>query len=187
MAACEKCADLEREVAALKKEKGELEAMLRDKRLEALDVIAHNTEVIQRRFLNKKATKYAGVNGLSRLTEAQVAVNDRLFSQYKFLFELPAKAEQMQAKTDNVKTRTANLKVDTRLKEEKIKSTQADRALKEHQTRLIEAATRVLERYARTGNMVEADFEVIDQLKEIGVKIPARLAGKNLKQTNGAR
>ena len=28
--------------------------------------------------------------------------------------------------------------------------------------------------------MVEADFEVIDQLKEIGVKIPARVAEKNL-------
>ena len=59
--------------------------------------------------------------------------------------------------------------------------------LKERQAMLIEAATMVLERYAQTGNMVDADFEVIDQLKEIGVKIPARIAQKTLKQTNGVR
>ena len=35
--------------------------------------------------------------------------------------------------------------------------------------------------------MVEADFEVIDQLKQIGVKIPARLAGKKPKQINGVK
>ena len=74
-----------------------------------------------------------------------------------------------------------------RLKEEKIKASQADRHLKESQARILEAATMVLERYANTGNMVEADFEIIDQLKQIGVKIPARIAQKTLKQTNGAR
>ena len=40
MATCEQCAALEREVEALKKEKGELEAMLHDKRLKNLRTIA---------------------------------------------------------------------------------------------------------------------------------------------------
>ncbi|MDE2798665.1 MAG: hypothetical protein OXI94_08350 [Gemmatimonadota bacterium] len=93
----------------------------------------------------------------------------------------------MLAKTENIRTRTAQSEADTRLKEEKIKVSQADRNLKEQQARLLEAATLALERYARTGNLVDADFEVIDQLKEIGVKIPAKVSAKKLKQTNGMK
>ena len=187
MATCEKCAALEREVEALRKRLAVYDKyrdLLKDSHLEGIVKKMMN---VQGNLLNQKATKYAGINGLARLSEAQAAVSDRLFAQTLTLFELPAKAEQMQVRTDNIRTRTTNIEVDTQLKQEKVRALQADRELKERQAMLIEAATMVLERYAQTGNMVDADFEVIDQLKQIGVKIPARIAQKTLKQINGAR
>ena len=182
MATCEKCAALEREVEALKKEKGELEAILHNNRFEILRTIAHNTGQAVTVSLKTK-----GERASTRFIDSHIAANDSFFSQHMSLFELPQKTEQMQAKTENLRARTALVEVDARLKEEKIKALQADRGLKEQQARILEAATMVLERYAQTGNMVDADFEVIDQLKQIGVKIPARIAQKTLKQINGAR
>ena len=110
-----------------------------------------------------------------------MVTNDRLFTQHKALAELSLKIEQ-KAKTANITTRTALAEADTRLKEEKIKDLQAGRLLKEEQTRFLGVASLALERYAQTGNRVEADFEIIEQLKQIGVKIPARLP-KNVKKT----
>ena len=75
------------------------------------------------------------------------------------------------------------VEVDTQLKREKVKVLRADRELKESQAMLVEAATEVLKRYANGGDMLEADFVVIDQLKEIGLKIPKKLPAKNQKQT----
>ena len=187
MATCEKCVALEREVEALRKRLAVYDKyrdLLKDSHLEGIVKKMMN---VQGNLLNQKTTKYAGINGLARLSEAQAAVSDRLFAQTLTLFELPAKAEQMQVRTDNIRTRTTNIEVDTQLKQEKVRALQADRELKERQAMLIAAATMVMERYAQTGNMVDADFEVTDQLKQIGVKIPARIAQKTLKQTNGAR
>ena len=182
MATCEKCAALEREVEALRKRLAVYDKyrdLLKDSHLEGIVKKMMN---VQGELLNQKATKYAGINGLARLSEAQAAVSDRLFAQTLTLFELPAKAEQMQVRMDNVRTRTANLEVDMRLKEEKIKDSQAGRLLKEQQARFLGAVSLVLERFARGDEMVEADFEVLGQLEQIGGKIPALLA-KNLKKT----
>ena len=184
MATCEKCAALEREVEALKKEKGELEAILHKARFKTLQTIAHNTGEAIAVSLNFKGVRTSSV---ARFVDSHIAANDRFFSQHLSLFELPQKTEQMQAKTENLRARTTLVEVDVRLKEEKIKALQADRGLKEQQARILEAATMVLERYVKTGNMVDADFEVIDQLKEIGFKIPAKVSTRNLKQTNGVR
>ena len=177
MAMCEKCAALECENEVLRKR-----LAVYDKYGELLDnhlgALVQSATEKQRRFFNIVPGEKASINACSRLAEAQAAVNDRLFAQLVMLFELPLKTEQMQAKTENLRTRTAQVEADARLKGEKIKGLQADRALKEHQTQLIGAATRALERYANTGNMVDADFEVIDQLKEIGVKIPAKIQQK---------
>ena len=178
---CERCAALERENEALKERNGELEAILHDSGIDALRLIVSNTNAAISVALKSKGGRS------TKFLDAYISANDRHFSQRQALVELPLKTEQTKAKTENIRTRTAQAEVDTRLKEEKIKGLQADRALKEHQTQLIGAATRALERYAETGNMVDADFEVIDQLKQIGVKIPARIAQKTLKQTNGAR
>ena len=183
MATCERCAALEREVEALKKEKGKLEAILHDKRLKNLRTIAGSTSDSILASLKYKGS----ASSAARFLESHTAANDRWFSQHKALVELPLKTEQMKGKIDNTRARTTNIEVDTQLKQEKVRALQADRELKERQAMLIEAATMVLERYAQTGNMVDADFEVIDQLKQIGVKIPARIAQKTLKQTNGAR
>ena len=182
MAACEKCVALEHEVEALKKEKGELEVMLH-KRLKILRTIANSTDDFILASLKYKGSE----SSAARFLESLTAANDRFFFQHKALFELPLKTEQMKGKIDNTRARTTNIEVDTQLKQEKIKALQADRHLKESQARILEAATMVLERYANTGNMVEADFEIIDQLKQIGFKIPARITQKTLKQTNGAR
>ena len=183
MMACEKCAALERENEALRKDNAKLEAMLHDDRLRRLRIIANSTsETIL------ASLKYKGsASSAARFLESHTAANDRWFSQHKALFELPLKTEQMKGKIENTRARTTNIEVDTQLKQEKVRALQADRELKERQAMLIEAATMVLERYAQTGNMVDADFEVIDQLKEIGFKIPARITQKTLKQTNSAR
>ena len=93
----------------------------------------------------------------------------------------------LDLKIENTKARTALVEVDTQLKREKVEALRADRELKERQALLVEAATEVLKRYANGGDMLEADFVVIDQLKEIGLKIPKKLPAKNLKQTNGVR
>ena len=178
---CERCAALERENEALKKRNGELEGILQDRGFDALRTIASNTDAAISVALQSKS------GDSHKLLEAYMSANDRHFSQRQALAELPLKIEQTKAKTDNITTRTALAEADIRLKEEKIKGLQADRSLKEQQARLLEAATRVLERYANTGNMVDADFEVIDQLKEIGLKIPAKVSAKKLKQTNGVR
>ena len=185
MAICENCKDLERKVAVLRNRLaifGKYDDLLKD-RLE--DVVLSTIEK-QKKFFSLPSGQKANISN-SRLAEAQAEVSSRLFDQIVALSELPAKAEQMQAKTENTRTRTALAEADTRLKEEKIKGLQADRALKEEQARFLGAASLALARYANTGNMVEADFEVIDQLKQIGVKIPARLVGKKPKQINGAR
>lgn len=115
-----------------------------------------------------------------------MSANDRHFSQRQALAELPLKTEQTRAKIENTKARTAQVEVDTRLKEEKIKAMQADRSVKERQALLLEATALLMERYANGDIiMVDAVFMLIDQLKEVGYKIPARLPAKNQKQTNG--
>ena len=181
--ACEKCAALERENEALRKDNAKLEAMLHDDRLRRLRIIANSTsETIL------ASLKYKGsASSAARFLESHTAANDRWFSQHKALFELPLKTEQMKGKIENTRARTTNIEVDTQLKQEKVRALQADRELKERQAMLIEAVTEVLKRYANGGDMVDADFEVIGELREIGLKFPARLTAKSGKQTNGAR
>ena len=65
---------------------------------------------------------------------------------------------------------------------------QLENAEREAMIELYAAAVDAVERLG-TGNMVEADFEVLDSLKQIGVKIPKNLkvVKKIPKQTNGMR
>ena len=105
MSTCERCAALEREVEALKKEKGELEAILHKARFKTLQTIAHNTGEAVTVSLKTK-----GERASTRLIESHIAANDRFFSQHLSLFELPQKTEQMQAKTENLRARTGLVK-----------------------------------------------------------------------------
>ena len=173
---CEKCESLAHELAKVKRENEQLRAILSDESFEAMQTAAFCTSQAGAVTVEVKSDKSF------RYLKTQIAANDRIFAQRQALVELPLKIEQVKTKTENIKTRTALAEADTRLKEEKIKDLQAGRLLKEEQTRFLGAASLALERYAQTGNLVEADFEIIDQLKQIGVKIPARLP-KNVKKT----
>ena len=173
---CEACESLAHELAEAKRENEQLRAIMSDKSLEAMQTAA---------FITSQASKVA-VKAKSdealRYTKTQLAVNDRLFAQHQALVELPLKLEQMKAKNANLTSRTDLNTTDNRLKEEKIKDMQAGRLLKEQQARFLGAVSLVLERFARGDELVEADFEVLGQLEQIGGKIPALLA-KNLKKT----
>ena len=169
---CETCESLAHELAEVKRENEQLRTIMRDKSLEAMRIAAFNTS-----HASKVAARAKSDEDL-RYAKTQLAVNDRLFAQNQALAELPLKIEQTKAKTANITTRTALAEADIRLKEEKTKGLQADRLLKEEQARFLGAASQVLELAAETGNMVDADFEIIDQLKQIGVKIPPRIAEK---------
>ena len=167
---CEKCESLAHELAEVKRENEQLRTIMRDKSLEAMRIAAFNTS-----HASKVAARAKSDEDL-RYAKTQLVANDRLFAQHQALVESPLKTEQMKAKTENIKARTALAETDRRLKEEKIKDSQADRFLK----------SLVLELLAEKGNMVDADVVVLDQfvrlLKQSGVKIPVLLA-KNLKKT----
>ena len=127
------------------------------------------------------------ISNKAKLLESRSMALGRLFSQEQAIAEMPLKIEHTRVKIENTKARTALAEVDTQLKREKVEALRADRELRERQAMLVEAATEVLKRYANGDDMLEADFVVIDQLKEIGLKIPKKLPAKNQKQTNGVR
>ena len=178
---CEKCAALEREVAALKRERAELAAMVHSSRVRVLGAVSgelvHLIDGVPKTDLT--------ISNKAKLLESRSTALGRLFSQEQAIAEMPLKIEHARVKIENTKARTALAEADTQLKMEKVEALRADRELKDHQAMLIEAATEVLKRYANGGDMVEADFEVIGELREIGLKFPAKLPAKNLKQTNG--
>ena len=173
---CETCESLAHELAEVKRENEQLRAILSDKSLEEMRIAAYNTSQAG------KVAAGAKSDVALRYTKTQLAVYDRLFAQHQALVEFPLKLEHMKAKIANLTSRTDLDTTEKRLKEEKIKDLQAGRLLKEQQDRFLEAVSLVLERFARGDEMVEADFEVLDHLEQIGGKIPALLA-KNLKKT----
>ena len=177
------CAALEREVEALKRERAELAAMIHGSRVKVLRVVSESTV----QLIDGVSKTNLSISNQARLLDSKTAALDRLFSQEQAIAEMPLKIEQTRVKIENSKARTALVEVDTQLKREKVEALRADRELKERQAMLIEAVTEVLKRYANGGDMVDADFEVIGELREIGLKFPARLTAKSGKQTNGAR
>ena len=124
--------------------------------------------------------------------EREVKVKDEIEARLKLL-PLRAKLIEIEEKTENIKAqrgliqgRTAQAKLNQLLTQEKIKKMQLENAEREAMIELYAAAVDAVERLG-TGNMVEADFEVLDSLKQIGVKIPKNLkvVKKIPKQTNG--
>ena len=104
------------------------------------------------------------------------------------LIEIEEKTENIKAQRGLIQGRTAQAKLNQLLTQEKIKKMQLENAEREAMIELYAAAVDAVERLG-TGNMVEADFEVLDSLKQIGVKIPKNLkvVKKIPKQTNGVR
>ena len=126
--------------------------------------------------------------------EREAKVKDEIEARLKLL-PLRAKLAETEARTENLKAqkgliqgRTEQAKLDQLLTQEKIKKMQLENAEREAMIELYAAAVNAVERLG-TSNMVEADFEVLDSLKQIGVKIPKNLkvVKKIPKQTNGMR
>ena len=98
----------------------------------------------------------------------------------------------MQAKMAEVEARTASYKARKELTEAQKKMTEAKTekiALENEEKRamiqLYQAAQQAVERIG-AGQAIEADFEVIDNLKQIGVKFTPKIkSAALLKQTNG--
>lgn len=98
----------------------------------------------------------------------------------------------MQAKIAEVEARTASYKARKELTESQTKATElkAEKIALENEEKramiqLYQTAQQAVERLG-AGQAVEADFEVIDNLKQIGVKIPPKIkSAALLKQTNG--
>ena len=157
--------------------------MIHGSRVKVLRVVSESTV----QLIDGVSKTNLSISNQARLLDSKTAALDRLFSQEQAIAEMPLKIEQTRVKIENSKARTALVEVDTQLKREKVEALRADRELKERQAMLIEAVTEVLKRYANGGDMVDADFEVIGELREIGLKFPARLTAKSGKQTNGAR
>ena len=126
--------------------------------------------------------------------EREVKVKDEIEARLKLL-PLRAKLIEIEEKTENIKAqrgliqgRTAQAKLNQLLTQEKIKKMQLENAEREAKIALYQTAIEAVERLG-AGQAVEADFEVLDNLKQMGVKIPPKIksAAHLLKQTNGER
>ena len=102
------------------------------------------------------------------------------------LAEIEARTENLKAQKGLIEGRTVQAKLNQFLTQEKIKKAQLENAEREAMIELYRAAVDAVERLG-TGQMIEADFEVLESLKQIGVKIPKKLksGGQIQKQTNG--
>ena len=123
--------------------------------------------------------------------ERGVTETDEISARLKLL-PLRAKLKEIEARTENlneqkglIQGRTAQTKLNQLLTQEKIRKLQLENAAQEAMIELYAAAVDAVGRLG-TGQMVEADFVVLDSLKQIGVKIPKKLksGGQILKQTN---
>ena len=189
---CEKCAALEREIEALKKECPRCH-ILENQVWEASELLLQ--ERAAREGIEIAADFDDTAMRLDTLyREREVKVKDEIEARLKLL-PLRAKLIEIEEKTENIKAqrgliqgRTAQAKLNQLLTQEKIKKMQLENAEREAMIELYAAAVDAVERLG-TGNMVEADFEVLDSLKQIGVKIPKNLkvVKKIPKQTNGVR
>ena len=177
---CERCAALEREVAALKNRLWEASELLRQERAdrEGCEIAAD---------FNNTASR---LDTLYR--EPGVKAKDEIEGRIKLL-PLRAKLVEIEARTENIKAqrglidaRAEQAVLNQRLTRQKIRKMELENEEREAMIALYRAATDAVERVG-TGQMIEADFIVLDSLKQIGVKIPKKLksGGQIPKQTNG--
>ena len=124
--------------------------------------------------------------------ESGVTEKDEISARLRLL-PVRAKLAEIEARTENLKVqkgliegRTAQAKLNQLLTQEKIKKAQLENAVREAMIELYQTAQQAVERFG-AGQAVEADFEVLDNLKQIGVKFSPKIknAAHLLKQTNG--
>ena len=103
--------------------------------------------------------------------ERGVTETDEISARLKLL-PVRAKLAEIEARTENLKAqkgliegRTVQAKLNQFLTQEKIKKAQLENAEREAMIELYRAAVDAVERLG-TGQMIEADFEVLDSLKK---------------------
>ena len=101
---------------------------------------------------------------------------------------LPARAEmaESKARTEKIEAQMGLIEAQKKMVELKAEKLALENKEKRALIQLYQTAIEAVERLG-AGQAVEADFEVIDNLKQIGVKIPPKIksAAFLLKQTNG--
>ena len=101
-------------------------------------------------------------------------------------YRLRAKIAETKARTEKIEAQMGLIGEQEKLAALKVEKQELENQEKRAMIQLYLAAVEAVERIG-AGQAVEADFEVIDNLKQIGVKIPPKIksAAFLLKQTNG--
>ena len=124
--------------------------------------------------------------------ERGVTETDEISARLKLL-PVRAKLAEIEARTENLKAQKGLIEgraeqtiLNQHLTRQKIRKMELENEGREAMIELYRAATDAVERLG-TGQMIKADFEVLDNLKQMGVKIPKKLkSGEQIqKQTNG--
>ena len=102
------------------------------------------------------------------------------------LLPMQAKIAEAKARTENIKAQRGLIEAQKKMVELKAEKLALENKEKRALIQLYQTAIEAVERLG-AGQAVEADFEVMDNLKQMGVKIPPKIksAAHLLKQTNG--
>ena len=102
------------------------------------------------------------------------------------LLPMQAKIAETKARTEKIEAQMGLIEAQKKMAELKAEKLALENKEKRAMIQLYQTAQQAVERLG-AGQAVEADFEVIDNLKQIGVKIPPKIksAAFLLKQTNG--
>ena len=116
----------------------------------------------------------------------EIAARTRLLPLRAKLVEVEARTENLKAQKGLIDARAEQTILNQHLTRQKIRKMELENEEREAMIELYRAAVDAVERLG-TGQMIEADFEVLESLKQIGVKIPKKLksGGQIQKQTNG--
>ena len=174
---CPRCHELENEVRQLKKKVWQAE----NKFLECSEILRR--ERIDRgerdafgdydELVNRFASVYRDMDPGD---EIRARIN---------LLPVRAKMAEAEARTASYKARKELTEAQTKVTEKKAEKMALEIERERVLIALCAKGTEALERFGN-GQMIEADFEVVDSLKQIGVKIPPKIkSAALLKQTNG--
>ena len=104
------------------------------------------------------------------------------------LLPMQAKIAETKARTEKIEAQMGLIEAQKKMAELKAEKVALENKEKRALIQLYQTAIEAVERLG-AGQAVEADFEVLDNLKQMGVKIPPKIksAAHLLKQTNGER
>lgn len=175
---CPHCHELENEVRQLKNKARQAEnkfmecsKMLRGERIERADRDGFED-------YDELANRFASIyRDMDEGAEIRARIN---------LLPIQAKIAETKARTEKIGAQMGLIGEQEKLAALKVEKQELENQEKRAMIQLFLAAVEAVERIG-AGQAVEADFEVLDNLKQIGVKIPPKIksAAFLLKQTNG--